>query len=108
MFLLIDRVSKSKLNFPWVESLREVIPVPGFVVPIPTVPRPVITSVFSSSELNCNFCWGVAVNIPTLSVLVSAVNTVPPTPTSKDIFAVRKLISKLPSMNTSFLKVAFS
>ena len=85
MFLLIDKVSKSRLNFPCVESLRAVTPTPGFMVPIPTVPRSVITTVLSCSE-KLKLCTGVAVNIPTLSVLVSAVNTVPPTPTSKDIF----------------------
>ena len=52
MFLLIDKVSKSRLNFPCVKSLRAVTPTPGFVVPIPTVPRPVITTVLSCSELN--------------------------------------------------------
>ena len=47
-------------------------------------------------------------NIPTLSVVVSALKTVPPTPTSKDVLTVKEESSKLPSMITSLSNFASS
>ena len=53
------------------------------MVPIPTVPNPVTTTLLSP-ERTCNLCTGEVVAIPTFSLYTSAVNTVPPTPTSRD------------------------
>ena len=109
MFLAIEiDPSTSSFNSPCAAVLSPTIPNSGFVFPIPTLPSLVITKVLSSLELNWNFCCGVAVNIPTLSVLVSILSAVPPIPTSSLVLTNNLSTSKSPSSIISFLNVTFS
>ena len=74
------------------------------MVPIPTLPS-LSTIKVSSPDATWNFSSGIVVPIPTFSEIVSAVSTVPPTPTSKLLLTKRSTTSKVPLTIKSFSMV---